>query len=266
MLARLMAATPPSMQLALACRHGDDARIADLLAADPDLPRRLDSRDREAVVHAAQDNDIDSVRRFLRAGWPAATRGPRAQTALHWAAFHGNAAMTAEILRYDPPLDAKEEEHQGTPLGWAFFGSEHGWRSSNGDYAATVARLLDAGATWPGRIEDVQASAAVKDMLRARGRAPSEPFDRRYTEPKSAYGWRPFACATSFTITEKIAAVGNRQHGAREAGQFPAEQQRQHDHDGIHADAPFHDFRDEDVRFDLVQRDKEDSDAQRKFR
>jgi ankyrin repeat protein len=167
-LARLLAATPAAMQLALACRFGDDVRIEGLIAANPGLVLALESADRAALVHAAQDNDADAVRRFLRAGWPVAALGSRGQTALHWAAFHGNVTMAAEILGYGPALEIKEHEYGGTPLAWAFHGSEHGWHRRTGEYGATVAALLDAGAVPPSGIDEVNATAAVKAVLHAR--------------------------------------------------------------------------------------------------
>src|SRR5262249_22919164 len=101
---------------------------------------------------------------------PADTRGHNGSTALHWASFHGNAEMVREILRYRPALDIRDREFNATPLGWAIHGSEHGWHRRTGDYAATVAASLDAGAEAPALTEDLDASAAVLDLLRQRAR------------------------------------------------------------------------------------------------
>ena len=71
---------------------------------------------------------------------------------------------TQAVLRFGPSLEATDADFSGTPLGWAIHGSEHGWYSRSGDYAATVALLLQAGAKRPA---DVRGSAAVRAVLEA---------------------------------------------------------------------------------------------------
>ena len=71
--------------------------------------------------------------------------------------------MIREILRYHPPLELADADFHGTPLGWAIYGSQHGWYCRTGNYAATVEALLKAGAKLP---EKVEASDAVKEVLR----------------------------------------------------------------------------------------------------
>ena len=86
--------------------------------------------------------------------------------ALHWAAFHGNAEMTKVILRHNPPLEVTDLDHHSTPLGWAIYGSMHGWHRQTGDYAATVEALLRAGAKPPGKLDGTE---AVRTVLRQHG-------------------------------------------------------------------------------------------------
>ena len=71
-----------------------------------------------------------------------------------------------EILRHDPPLENRDNEYDGTPLGRALHGSEHGWHCHAGDYAATVEALLEAGATPPA---EAGGTEAVRDVLRRHG-------------------------------------------------------------------------------------------------
>ena len=82
---------------------------------------------------------------------------------MHWAAFHGNVVMAEVILRFHPPLDATDADHQGTPLDWAIHGSENGWHCETGDYGATAEALIQAGATRPATI---RGSQAVQEVLR----------------------------------------------------------------------------------------------------
>jgi ankyrin repeat protein len=102
---------------------------------------------------------------MLEAGWPVDTPGELGATALHWAAFNGNAEMTREILRFPPALELKSREHEGTPLGWALYGSGNGWHRDTGDFVGTVQALLEAGAVVPLSAEDLEPSEAVLEIL-----------------------------------------------------------------------------------------------------
>jgi len=70
--------------------------------------------------------------------------------------------MAREILRYHPPLELPEPDFHLPPLGWAIYGSEHGWYCRTGNYAATVDSLIQAGAKLP---EEDGGTPAVKEAL-----------------------------------------------------------------------------------------------------
>jgi hypothetical protein len=116
------------------------------------------------VAHAARNNHIAAVRSMLSIGFPVDALGQHRATPLHWAAFHGHAEMTREILRHQPPLELKDADFQASPLGWAIHGSVHGWYCRTGDYPATVALLLEAGARPPDRLTG--GTEAVRAVLR----------------------------------------------------------------------------------------------------
>lgn len=141
----LMARTPEGMRLALACELGDEALIRQLLTARPDLASTLTAGERRKIADAAQDNNTAAVRRMLEAGWPPDARGQHNATPLHWAGFHGNPAMARVLLQHGAPVNVKEDEHDGTPLGWAIYGAEHGWHRKTGAYAETMEVLRAAG-------------------------------------------------------------------------------------------------------------------------
>jgi ankyrin repeat protein len=162
----LMERSPLSLQLAIACELGDERRVKEVMAAQPNLPATLSADDRSRLAAAAHDNNTEAVRLMLEAGWPPEIRGELGGTPLHWAAWHGNAVMVREILRYRPAVDVKDDTHQGTPLGWAIHGSLHGWQCKTGDYAGTVEALLEAGATPPDVGPELVASDAVLGVLR----------------------------------------------------------------------------------------------------
>jgi ankyrin repeat protein len=154
-LALLLERSSEEMRLGLACELGDEALFARLLAARPDLARTLTDDDKVKLVNAAESNNANAVRLMLAAGWPLDVRGQHGGTPLHWAAWHGNAGMVREMLRYHPLVDAKGDDHDMTPLGWALHGSENSWHRATGDYAAVIEALLAAGAKAPKRIEEV---------------------------------------------------------------------------------------------------------------
>jgi hypothetical protein len=74
--------------------------------------------------------------------------------------------MAREVLRHNPPLEAKDADFNSTPLGWAIHGSEHGWYCRTGDYAGTVEALLNGGAKLPDKIGGTE---LVREALRRHG-------------------------------------------------------------------------------------------------
>jgi ankyrin repeat protein len=155
--------SPISLQLILACWLGDEAAVQSLRAKQPNFADGLADSDRRQVAHAARNNETKAVRLLLECGLPVNARGQHQATPLHWAAFHGNAPMAKIILGFNPPLEAKDADFDGTPLGWATHGSENGWNCQTGDYAATVEALIRAGARLP---ETIDGSQVVQEVLR----------------------------------------------------------------------------------------------------
>jgi ankyrin repeat protein len=137
----LMERSPEVMQLAMACELGDQATAQRLVARRPDLVRSLGEAERRRLPAAAVDNDLPAVRRLLAAGWPLDARANEGATALHWAAFHGNAEMVGELLRHGADPTLRDRSYDGTALNWARYGSEHGWHPERGNYAATIEAL-----------------------------------------------------------------------------------------------------------------------------
>jgi hypothetical protein len=162
----LMDRSPEELKLAQACELGEEATFHALLARRPNLLQSLSESDCRKLANAAQNNNTQAVRLMLEAGWPVGARGQHGATALHWAAFHGNAEMVEIILRHRPPLEMLDTDFNGTPLGWAVHGSEHGWNCQNGEYPATVEALLRAGASLP---EKIKGTEPVKAILRRCG-------------------------------------------------------------------------------------------------
>jgi ankyrin repeat protein len=168
LLRELVDRSPLELRLTVACELGDEAAVQSLLASHPTLARSLTATDRARLVHAARNNNTAAVRLMLAAGWPVDVRGQHGGTPLHWAAWHGNLDLTRELVRHAAPLDVKDADYNLTPLGWAIYGSKHGWNCKTGDYISTVNALLDAGSTPPDVSGDIEASDEVRALLRTR--------------------------------------------------------------------------------------------------
>jgi ankyrin repeat protein len=130
----LMARSPASLQLAAACLLEDRARASQLTgtSVEPD--------DRVWLLAAASRNRTEAARMMLHAGWPAVTDS-QTTTALHWAAWHGNAELAKALLDRGAPTDRRDVQYHGTPRDWA----EHGAREQHGRAGAdfdAVLRLL----------------------------------------------------------------------------------------------------------------------------
>src|SRR5439155_858426 len=145
----LMDHSPADVRLIAACWMDDERVVKSVIAEHPDLVAVLSGAYRRHVAHAARNNNLAAVRLLLAAGLPVDARGQHGATPLHWAAFHGNAGMARELLRCNPPLELVDADFNLSPLGWAIYGSEHGWYCRTGDYASTVEALLQAGAGIP---------------------------------------------------------------------------------------------------------------------
>jgi ankyrin repeat protein len=158
--------SPADVQLIEACWMGDEASALAIRREHPDVVKYLTEGEHRLVAHAARNNQTSTVRLMLECGWPVEARGQHQGTPLHWAAFHGNDAMTQAILRMGASLDVSDADFCSPPLGWAVYGSEHSWHNKSGNYAATVEALLKAGAKAP---DIAQGTEAVREVLRRHG-------------------------------------------------------------------------------------------------
>jgi ankyrin repeat protein len=141
---------------------------------------RLEPADRETLVEAAEHGNLASVRLMLELGFPIDARREATDddgaTALHAASWAGSAETVALLLDRGADLSARDTRWHSPPLEWALVGSGEApdWAPAP-DWVATVAVLLDAGASLDGVAfnpdEPKQPSAAVLELLRSRGLA-----------------------------------------------------------------------------------------------
>jgi ankyrin repeat protein len=125
---------------------GDDARVDAALTADPRLISHASEKFLHQVADAARNNNLDAVRGMLRRGFPVTALSQHGAMPLHWAAFHGNADMVDEVLRYNPPIDALDRQFHGTAVGWLIHGALNPWGLSTGRHSECARLLLLAGA------------------------------------------------------------------------------------------------------------------------
>jgi ankyrin repeat protein len=126
---------------------GDDARADAVLAADPHLVDHAPDKALRQVADAARNNNGTAVSAMLRHGFPVTALSQHGAMPLHWAAFHGNSDMLEEVLRHNPPINAQDQQFQGTPMGWLIHGALNPWRGlSTGRHGACARLLLAAGA------------------------------------------------------------------------------------------------------------------------
>ena len=175
----LMERTPEPMRFAVAAQAGDEEGVRELIAKGPGGTSAPSEDDQRFLVHAAAKQNTRAVRAMLNAGWPSNAHGRDNVTALHWAAFHGNAEMARDLLRHGAPIDQRDREFHALPYGWAVHGSLHGWHPDRGDYGGVVEALLDAGSE---AAEEPEGSEAVREAWR-RHQGRQSPRESAGTEP-----------------------------------------------------------------------------------
>lgn len=162
----LMQRSAPWLRLVQAAEVGDEPMTARILEQHPTLFSRLSRNAARRIVGVAVRNNTRALELLLGYGWPADAILENNQTALHFAAWHGNLAMVRSLLNHNAPVNVFEAEHGGSPLGWVLHGSLHSWERQNGDYTGVAKTLLEAGADIPKLDRPLEATEEVLDVLR----------------------------------------------------------------------------------------------------
>src|SRR5262245_39154118 len=84
--------------------RGDGAAADAVLVREPSLIAHAPERTLRQVADAARNNNAEAVGAMLARGFPVTARSQHGAMPLHWAAFHGNPQMLADVLAHDPPL------------------------------------------------------------------------------------------------------------------------------------------------------------------
>lgn len=128
--------------------NGDVATADAILSSSPGVLAQMPDNASRLVADAARNNKTAAVEAMLARGFPVTARSQHGAMPLHWAAWHGNPEMIRAVLRYNPPLDAGDRDHDGTAMGWLIHGAIGGWKgiaTNRHDECAPL--LLAAGLT-----------------------------------------------------------------------------------------------------------------------
>ena len=104
---------------------------------------------------------------LVELGWPSSAALDNNQTALHYAAWHGNLAMVRTLIEHQAPINIFESEHGGSPLAWALHGSLHSWERNKGNYEGITRALLAAGADIPKPDRPLEATKGVLTIIQS---------------------------------------------------------------------------------------------------
>lgn len=162
----LMQRSAPWLRLTQAAEIGDEALLRKILQQHPSTLERLSPNAARRIIGAALRNNRRAVELLLECGWPSTATLDNGQTALHYAAWHGNLAMVQSLLAHDAPVNIFEMEHGGSPLAWALHGSLNSWHRDQGDYPGVVRTLLAAGAAVPKPERPLEATEEALEILR----------------------------------------------------------------------------------------------------
>ena len=132
----LMTRTPPSLKLAVACEL-EDADFAQELRGHGVT---IEAVDAVRLVGAASRGRTAVARMLLESGC-APDVVDEGATALHWAAYQGNANLVEALLERGAPTDVRDAQFQGRPHDWAEHGSREGGVKPGADFSRVLALL-----------------------------------------------------------------------------------------------------------------------------
>jgi hypothetical protein len=162
-LALLRAYASPKQKFLDACAQGRAAEANALLRDHPGLLQQLTVEDQRILPDAGWGANAPAVALMLELGFDPAVTGQVGGNVLHCAAWEGSVPCTEAALRYPAAralIDARDPTHGGTPLNWC----SHGARNCGNpaaDHARVARLLLQAGATPPANLEDLEPELAA---------------------------------------------------------------------------------------------------------
>jgi hypothetical protein len=146
-----------------ACMRDDAAAAQRWLSREPDLVRGLTIGEKLIVHEAAKRGLSDAIALMAALGLDLAVASPDGgETALHIAAWHGQARAIDALIPVGVPLNVTDKRFHAPPIGWCAHGSQF-CKNPEGDYARTATALIEAGVQVP---SDTHASPEVMAVVR----------------------------------------------------------------------------------------------------
>lgn len=136
-----------------ACMRADAMAARSVLTVNLGLLASLTPDDQRVVHEAAKRELPEALALMADLGLDlAVTAEHNGETALHLAAWHGQAKAVASLIRVGVPLDVHDTRFDAPPIGWCAHGSQF-CRDPDGDYPAVATQLIMAGAVVPPQID-----------------------------------------------------------------------------------------------------------------
>lgn len=143
----LMSRAPVIDRVMQALWSGDGNAADAVLATNPGAIQQAPASLTSQVADAARNNNTAAVKVMLARGFPVSAVAQHGAAPLHWAAFHGNPEMLADVLSYGPQIEMCDRDFSGTAMGWVIQGALNPWHGiSTAKHGACARLLLDAGA------------------------------------------------------------------------------------------------------------------------
>lgn len=152
---------------ALLAKRGADTRLSaiDAFVAGQggEVPREsaLSPENARLLTQLAESGNLTKVEALLQAGVPVDARGDGGITALHYAAWRGNAALIKLLLDHGAPLDVADNMYKATPAGYLHHGATH---CGEGDYAESARLMIATGVReWTELSGNPEMDAVLRD-------------------------------------------------------------------------------------------------------
>lgn len=144
----LMHQTPPRQRLLIACMLADRESAEAISLQHPGIIRVLDDEDLSLMAKSCWETNLnrEAVRLMLDVGFPIdKPERSHGYTALHNAAWCGDAALVDLLLKRGHPVAIRDPGYNATPLGYAIYSCTVAKRHPEGDFPKVIDLLLAAG-------------------------------------------------------------------------------------------------------------------------
>lgn len=145
----------------------DDLAVAALGRGETaSVPRSLDYDQQEVVIMAALRGHLDVVVDAVGPDFGGVVGGSPWGRLIHHGAWVGSPTVVGRLLERGADSVAESGAEFSTPLAWCYLGSQY-WDIPERDYVAVARLLLDAGASYEDRFEEVAAGPLADASLSA---------------------------------------------------------------------------------------------------